>query len=96
MVINIAPNRTILNYGYMEQFWDVAKNIFPALLMGACIYPIARTGLPPMALLAVQIPAGAAVYLLLSLALRTESFFLLLKHARQRLARRKNGMRGSA
>ena len=96
MVINIAPNRTILNYGYMEQFWDVAKNIFPALLMGACIYPIARTGLPPWALLAIQIPAGAAVYLLLSLALRNESFFLLLNHARQRLARRKNRMRGSA
>lgn len=93
MVVNVAPNRKILGYGYLEQFRDVGWNILPALLMGACIRPLGAETWPPWAVMAVRIPAGAALYLGLSLLLRNQSFFFLLKHVRARLAggRRKKG-----
>lgn len=96
VVINVAPNRTILAYGYRDQFRDVAGNILPALLMGLCIYPVGLTGWPPWLLLATQIPLGAVVYLAISAALRNESFFFVLNHFRRWIHRSGKTQGGSS
>lgn len=88
MIINIAPNRKILNYGYMEQFKDVFGNMFLAVLMGIIIYPISFFQINNFLVITIQIICGAAIYIGLSILLKNESFFFTLNHAK-RMMRRK-------
>ena len=79
MMINIAPNRKILGYGYRAQFTDVFKNLILALIMGACIYPISFLELNNALLLVIQIVLGVGVYLGLSILFKNESYCLLMR-----------------
>ncbi len=88
MIINIAPNRKILNYGYLAQSKDFLKNLIPAFIMGACIYPFSLLTLHPAVLLAVQVVAGVLVYLLLAVLTKNESFRMLLRFLRSFWKRR--------
>ena len=83
MVINIAPNRRILDYGYMAQFLDVAKNMIPAFFMGACVYPISLLPISNLLTLILQIVAGVGIYLGLSVIMKNESFYLALNYAKK-------------
>ena len=74
MIINIAPNRRILNYGYLAQAKDFIKNLIPALVMGACVYPISFLDLHPIVLLVLQIPSGVLIYWLMAVITKNESF----------------------
>ena len=87
MVINIAPNRRILGYGYWDQFKDVARNMLPAFAMGACVYPVSLLRLHNAAILAIQGIAGAGIYLGLSLATGNESLRFVLKLVSRRMGR---------
>ena len=94
MVINIAPNRSILNYGYMEQCMDFIKNLLPAVIMGACVYQLSFLNMRPIIMLVVQILVGVGIYLLISIVSKNESFKMLLKIVKQALnsyRKRKNG-----
>lgn len=93
MVINVAPNRKILRYGYGEQFRDVGGNLLPALLMGACIHPLSFLALPPLQQLLLQLPAGLAAYAALSWLLRNDSFRFLWRQALNWRNRAKAGNR---
>lgn len=85
MIINIAPNRKILNYGYMAQCKDFVRNLMPALIMGACVYPISLLAIPPVVTLIIQIIVGVAVYWLLSVITKNESYIAALGFAKQYL-----------
>ena len=76
MVINIAPNRRILGYGYLAQFRDTGKNILLAVVMGGVIYPISFIHMPAIVLLIVQVLIGVLVYVGLSFLLKNESLQL--------------------
>ena len=82
MVINIAPNRRILGYGYLEQCRDFIRNLIPALVMGAIIYPISLLALRPIVLLLVQAAAGVLVYWGISVVTRNQSYHTTLTFAR--------------
>lgn len=91
MVINIAPNRSILNYGYMAQAKDFIKNLIPAFIMGACVYPISFLGLKPIITLVFQIIAGVIVYWGIAVVTKNESYRTTLNFAKRMLKqRRKN------
>lgn len=77
MVINIAPNRIILDYGYVEQGKDFAKNLIPALIMGVCVYPISYTSLRPVQVLTAQVIAGVFLYVLISVVFHNESYIII-------------------
>jgi O-antigen/teichoic acid export membrane protein len=79
MVINIAPNRRILDYGYLAQFKDTGKNILLALVMGACVFPISFIKIPTIVLLFLQVVLGVAVYGGLSFLLKNESLYLAIE-----------------
>ena len=89
MIVNIAPNRKILNYGYLDQFMDVFRNLLPALIMGACVYPLSLLGLHTVVLLVLQIALGVGVYLVLSLLMKNESYHFLLRYVKKNILRRK-------
>ena len=82
-IINIAPNRSILGYGYRAQLRDIAVNLGLALAMGAVVYSLSFITLPAAWLLILQIAAGAAVYLTLSSVFKVDSFWFLLKSGRK-------------
>lgn len=65
-IINIAPNRKILNYGYRQQFLDVFKSAILAIIMGIIVYPISLLGLSNLLTLILQVTIGASFYILAS------------------------------
>ena len=73
-IINAWPNKKLLNYRYFDQLKDILPGILLAVFMGACIYPIQFIGLPDIIMLAIQIPLGAAIYILGSVVLKLEAF----------------------
>lgn len=88
MIINIAPNRKILNYGYRAQAKDFIKNLIPAFIMGACIYPLSLIDMKPIALLFLQIVAGVLVYWLIAVVTKNESYRTTLGFAKQMFKKR--------
>lgn len=78
-LINIAPNRKILNYGYMAQIKDVAINLAISLVMGIIVYGISYVRMNVGLMLFFQIVTGIGVYILLSRLSNNDSFSYLLR-----------------
>lgn len=73
-IINSWPNKKLLDYGYLEQLKDILPGILLAVAMGCCIYPIQWLGLPDVLTLCIQVPMGAAIYILGSILFKLDSF----------------------
>lgn len=73
-VINAAPNKKLLGYGYIDQLKDIFPSIGVAVLMGIIIYPIQSWGLSDFASLLIQAPFGAVIYLIGSKVFKIDSF----------------------
>lgn len=82
-VVNTFPNKKLIGYRYALQLRDLLPNLAIALVMGGAVYALNFTALAPLPLLLVQILAGAALYALLSLLTKNESFFYLLSTLKQ-------------
>ncbi len=91
MVINAWPNRKLLGYSFRQQAADMLPSALLAGLMFAAVWCLQYLGLSPAMTLLVQIPAGAAVYVLGSALFRIESFGYLLGLVRELLTRRRRG-----
>ena len=88
MMINIAPNRKILDYGYREQFKDVFGNLFLAVLMGLIIYPISLLPMNYFLMIVIQVLGGVAIYVGLSILLKNESFFFTYNFAKRTIGKK--------
>lgn len=88
-IINAAPNKKLLNYGYTEQLKDILPAILLAISMGIVIYPIQFVGLSYLVTLLIQIPLGALVYILGSRLLHLDSFEYLLQIIRPYIKKKK-------
>lgn len=77
-IINAAPNKKILHYGYLEQIKDILPPILLSLIMAILIYPIQYLGLSYLLTLLIQVPAGAIIYIIGSKLLHLDSFEYLL------------------
>ena len=88
MIINIAPNRRILDYGYMAQFKDLIMNMIPALLMGAVVFPVHFLNLRPILTLLIQVPSAIFVYVVLSIVTKNRSFHYLLGIIKKRFKKK--------
>lgn len=76
-IINSAPNKKLLDYGYGQQLKDIIPGIILAVLMGVCIYPIQFLGLSNIITLAIQVPLGMIIYLVGSIVFKMDSFSYL-------------------
>ena len=90
-VVNAAPNRRLLGYGYLEQMRDVLPSMALAAVMFAAVSALGRLPLAPLMLLAVQVLVGIAVYGGLALLFRMESLRYLLDMLKRLLGRRAAG-----
>ena len=78
IIINVWPNRKLLGYTYIELIKDILPGVLMSVAMGLIIFPIQFIGLPDIVTLFIQIPLGAAVYIIGSKLFKLESFGYLL------------------
>lgn len=81
-IINTWPNRKLLNYGYLEQLKDILPGILLALFMGVCVSLISLIKLPLILTLAIQVAAGAVIYILSAKFLKFDSYTYILNIVR--------------
>lgn len=73
-IINAWPNRKLLRYHYLNQLADILPALLLAYTMGLVVYCVQYLGWGDLPTLCVQIPAGAAMYSLLSVTFRLEEW----------------------
>lgn len=73
-IINIAPNRRILDYGYKMQFFDIIGNLILAAVMGVVVYVVSYLPIPDIFLLISQIITGITMYICLSFITKNEEY----------------------
>lgn len=87
VLVTSLPIRKLLGYGALDQLRDVWKSGAVAVLMGLLVHALGKvTALPMALLLIVQVICGAALYLLLNLALKNESLLYILSLVKKRRA----------
>ena len=78
-IINIAPNRRILNYGYRLQFTDIAKSGALAVIMGCVVYCVSFLPMSAFPMLMLQILVGVCFYIGISYLTKNENFIYSLQ-----------------
>lgn len=73
-LINIYPNREILQYGYREQFRDLAENLIVGALMFVAIWLLTLLPLKAFPTLVLQCLLGAALFVGLSKLFKVDSY----------------------
>ncbi len=74
MFINMIPNTRIMSYKLSEQFRDLLPATVMSLIMMAAVLPMGYIPLPSIVVLAIQGISGAALYVLMSVISKNESF----------------------
>lgn len=87
-IINTYPNRKLIGYSYRHQISDLLPNFMLSAAMGAAVMALGNLPVAPLLLLVIQVLAGAAVYVGLSLLVKNESFFYLLRYLNSFLKRK--------
>ena len=77
-IINSAPNKKLLRYGYLDQLKDIIPSILLAVFMGFVIGCLKFFQLPQLVLLLLQILIGIAIYVIGSVVLRIDSLMYLV------------------
>ena len=72
--LNAYPNRKLLGYGYRQQLMDVLPSFMLSAVMYGAVWAVSLLTLRPIVMLAAQVVAGAAVYVLLSVTTKNKSF----------------------
>ena len=81
-VINTFPNRKLIGYRYRYQIIDILPNLLISAVMLAVVLLIGMLNLSSLLLLVLQVLAGVAVYLLLSIITKNENFTYLIGYVK--------------
>ncbi|MFR5708287.1 lipopolysaccharide biosynthesis protein [Faecalitalea cylindroides] len=76
-IINIFPNKKLINYGFIEQFLDIFPTLFLSILMFLLVYQINYLGLNNFATICIEIILGIMVYIIGSVIFRIDSFYMI-------------------
>lgn len=83
VAVNTFPNRKLIGYRYRWQLADIVPNLLTSAVMGAIVMAMSALPLPGILLLTLQVVAGGAVYIGLSLVTKNESFLYLLDYMKR-------------
>ncbi len=75
--INASPNKKLIGYSYIEQMKDFVPNILLSATMGACVWWFQYLPLSNVLILVIQGTLGVAIYILLSIVFKVESFYFV-------------------
>jgi len=89
MVINIFPNRTLLDYSFTEQWRDLMPTLILSLIMCGIMYSILFLDLSLWVTLILQIVIGVVVYLGLAWLLKLESLTYVINTVKEYSPRKK-------
>ena len=73
-MINMHPNKKLLNYSINEQLMDIAPFIGMCAIMAALVYPIQFLQLPLSVVLAMQTATGIVLYIAMSVVFKVDSY----------------------
>lgn len=76
-IVNVWPNKKLINYGYFEQMRDTVPIIIHALLMVVPVNYIGRVITNPIICLIVQVICGALIYIIGSELFQIEPYIYL-------------------
>lgn len=76
--VNAFPNKKLLGYSYLEQVKDIMPSLLLCTVMGILVYAVQFLGFSSEVTLCIQIPMGAAVYIVGSKLFKLESFEYIL------------------
>lgn len=76
-IVNIWPNKDILNYGYIEQLRDLGANLVVGIIMGALVWSVTLLSIGYFSMLVIQLITGVTTYILISKVLKIESFLYI-------------------
>ena len=89
-IVDAIPNRKLLGYRFSQQIADVIPNMFVSLAMFLGVYAISFAKFNVYAMLAIQIVSGVAIYLLISIVFKIESFRYILNMVKALLNKKAN------
>lgn len=73
-IVNAFPNKKLLGYSYTEQVKDILPSLGLAILMGIPIFLMNYLKINPILILCLQVSIGIALYIILSIIFKIESF----------------------
>ncbi len=82
--INASPNKKLIHYSYVEQMKDILPSFVLAVIMMFCVLAVELLNLNAILTLLVQVLVGVAVYVLLSVLIKAEPFFMLLSMIKEK------------
>lgn len=86
------PNKTLLDYSYKEQFYDILPSLVISLIMGVAVYSVSYFDLLAWQTLITQIIVGVSVYVGLAKLLKVESFTYLTTIIAEMVKQRRQGV----
>lgn len=77
LIINIYPNKKLLQYGYLEQIKDIVEIIIIGAIMTGLMLLLTFLPISNLAILLIQFISGIGVYCLIARICKEESYFYL-------------------
>lgn len=90
MIVNMIPNKKLIDYGIGEQFKDLAPSVILSVVMGFAVWAVGNIDVSNLVMLALQLCAGVAVYVLGSVLFKVDSFYYIWNLLKQMLGRKSN------
>lgn len=87
-IINTRPNKTELDYGYLEQLKDILPSLLLAVGMGVCVWLVGFIPMPLIIKLLAQVLVGISVYVFMSYILKIKPFMYLLTIIKAKLIKK--------
>lgn len=78
MLINIIPNKRLINYSIREQMLDLAPSFISSVVTCLVVLEVGNIVLPDIVLIPVQVAIGIGIYVFCSVLLRNDSFSYIL------------------
>lgn len=88
-ILNIFPNKELINYGYREQIRDLLPALLLSIVMGAIVKLEEQLHLNDLLLIVIQGCTGVFVYVALSAITHNDSYNYLLNFAREKFGKKK-------
>lgn len=75
--VNSYPNKSLIDYSYREQFFDLVPPLIMSLLLFGIVSLVGKFALPLIILLIVQVLIGIGVYSLMIILIKPQPYYLL-------------------
>ncbi len=75
--VNAFPNKKLIGYSFCEQMRDIAPLIVMSAVMFLCVYAVGMIEASDIIIVALQITAGIAVYVIMSVVFKPQAYKII-------------------